>query len=349
MLPLRQWVDQHAGDDLRQIWHGYWAAVLGHIGRLREGVASFDIAIACAQRTGERPVQAMNLLNQCVVLRTMGALERAHKGSAEGLALSSDDPDNANHRLARLMHARNQAESGRFASAVQALDDLLPAFEAMGVPFWVQATRNTQARLWQHLGQFARALQALQPDDSSLPGWMRANGVWLRLEVQQWLGQPARESDTRQALAYLENDPYRRTGNAARGLRYLQPGDVMAQAGAMAERAKELELFGTLAATQMHLARAARVMGQHEQASAAARALVALMQDGYAPDHVYLPEAWLLAGQALHAAGDTPAARNAWRTGQAWVQQHALPQVPPPFIESFLHRNPVNRELLAQV
>jgi hypothetical protein len=29
------------------------------------------------------------------------------------------------------------------------------------------------------------------------------------------------------------------------------------------------------------------------------------------------------------------------------VHQRALPKVPAPFIDSFLHRNPVNRELLA--
>jgi hypothetical protein len=31
----------------------------------------------------------------------------------------------------------------------------------------------------------------------------------------------------------------------------------------------------------------------------------------------------------------------------AWVQAQALPQVPAPFIDSFLQRNPVNRRLLA--
>jgi hypothetical protein len=33
--------------------------------------------------------------------------------------------------------------------------------------------------------------------------------------------------------------------------------------------------------------------------------------------------------------------------GVQWVIQHALPQVPAPFIDSFLNRNLVNRELLA--
>jgi hypothetical protein len=91
MLPLRDWVQAEADDNLRFIWHGYWAATLGHIGRLREGVAAYDTAIAAAQCTHDRPGHSMALMNQCVVLRTMGALERAREASRRGLALMSDE------------------------------------------------------------------------------------------------------------------------------------------------------------------------------------------------------------------------------------------------------------------
>jgi len=37
----------------------------------------------------------------------------------------------------------------------------------------------------------------------------------------------------------------------------------------------------------------------------------------------------------------------AFKAGSDWVRSHALPHVPVPFLDSFLHRNPVNRELLA--
>ncbi len=348
MLPVRDWVDREADDSLRQIWYGYWAAVLGHTGRLREGVASFDVAIACAQRTGERAVQSMALLNQSVVLRTMGALERAFEGARLGLELSSSDADNANHRLARLMHARNEAETGRFTPAQLALDELLPGFEAMAAPFWVHAVRATQARLWQHLGQHARALQALKLDDSGLPAWMQAGRLWIKLEIEQWLGLPLAVEPARQAVALLDGDVKRRTANAVRGLRFAPPQAVLDQASALAERARSQELFGAMAALQLHCAHAALALKQHEHAVSAARQLLGLLHEGYVPDFVYTPEAWWVAGQALSAAGDEAGARRAWAQGQAWVQR-ALAQVPAPFIESFLHRNPVNRELLALV
>ena len=350
MLPLREWVDREADDELRQIWYGYWAAVLGHTGRLREGVASYDVAIACAERSGARALVSMALVNQCVVLRTMGALQRATDASRRGLALLPADADSANRRLARLMHARNEAESGHFGAAQATLDELLPHFEAMGAPFWVQAVRTTQARLWQHLGQHARALQALQGlqgGRAGIPAWMQAGQLWIGLEVEQWLGLPLAEGPSQQALALLDGDANRRTGNAVRGLRFAPPTAVLEQAAALADSARSLELFGTLAAVRMQRARAAMALQQHGEAATAAHALVGLLKAGYVPDFAYTPEAWLTAGQALRAAGEPGPAWAALSAGQDWVRAQALPEVPAPFIDSFLHRNPVNQALLA--
>ena len=340
----------HADDELRQIWSGYWAAVLGHTGRLREGVASYDVAIACAERSGGRAFVSMALINQCVVLRTMGALQRTTDASRRGLALLPADADSANRRLARLMHARNEAKCGRFGAALPTLEELLPHFEAMEAPFWVRAVRATQARPWQHLGQHARALQALhglQDDSAKVPAWMQAGQLWTRLEVEQWLGLPLAAGPSQKALALLDGDANRRIGNAVRGLRFAPPAEVLQQAAALADSARSLELFGALAALQMQRARAAMALQRQGEAATAAHALVGLLHEGYVPDFAYTPEAWLLAAQALRAAGEAKAAQAALSAGQHWVRTQALPEVPAPFIDSFLHRNPVNRELLA--
>jgi hypothetical protein len=348
MLPLREWVQAEADDNLRFIWHGYWAATLGHIGRLREGVAAYDTAIAAAQRTSDRPGHSMALMNQCVVLRTMGALARACEASRRGLALMSEEPGNAHHGLGRLMHARNQAETGDFAAALPALEALMPQFEAMGPPFWVWAARGTLARLWQHLGQHARALQALKdPPAEGLPTWMHAGLQWVALEVAQWREQRIDAAPVLQALALLEGDANRRTGNRVRGLRFEAPTVVLQQAAELAAAARQHELFGVLAALHVHEARAAVALGQNARAQQAAQALTELLDEGYAPEFTYLPEAWLVAAEAFEQAGEPAAARRARSAGVAWVQAQALPQVPAPFIDSFLQRNPVNRRLLA--
>lgn len=350
MLPLRAWVDASPDDNLRFVWYGYWAATLGHIGRLREGVAAYDVTAGAAERAGDRAAHSMARLNQCVVLRTMGALDRACAASRDGLALAPDEPGNTNHGLARLMHARNEAETGAFGSAWQTLDELLPVFERMGAPFWVWAARGTLARLWQHLGQHARALQALQAVPAApaegLPDWMRAGLLWAELDVADWLGQPTAAPKRQQALALLDGDRNRRPGNRVRGLRFQPAAAVLDEADELAAAARGHEQFGVLAALHVHETRAAVAVADAARAQQAATALQALLGEGYAPEFTYLPEAWLVAAEAWQLAGDGPAAQRALAVGAAWVQGRALPQVPPPFVDSFLQRNPVNRRLL---
>jgi hypothetical protein len=102
-----------------------------------------------------------------------------------------------------------------------------------------------------------------------------------------------------------------------------------------------------LTALHGHEARAAVALADADRARQAAGALVALLGEGYAAEFTYGPEAWLAAAEAWQLAGDDAAAQRAWAAGAAWVQGRALPQVPPPFVDSFLQRNPVNRRLLA--
>ncbi|MDP3822462.1 MAG: hypothetical protein Q8R33_13395 [Burkholderiales bacterium] len=66
---------------------------------------------------------------------------------------------------------------------------------------------------------------------------------------------------------------------------------------------------------------------------------------------MYLPEAHLVAPQARAQApaqvGAPREATAAVQTGADWIHHRGLPHVPAVFLDSFLHRNAVNRELLA--
>ncbi len=133
-----------------------------------------------------------------------------------------------------------------------------------------------------------------------------------------------------------------------RGLRFQPPAQVLDAAGALATTVLNHEQFGALAALRLHEARAAAALGLQEQARQAAQALVALLDEGYAPEFTYLPEAWLVAAEVFGDTGDEAESRRALNAGTSWVQARALPRVPPPFVDSFLQRNPVNRALLAR-
>jgi len=68
---------------------------------------------------------------------------------------------------------------------------------------------------------------------------------------------------------------------------------------------------------------------------------------GHEPDSFYLPEMWLVLARAHQALAQLEGARRAAAAGLAWVRRVHQADVPADFQDSFLHRNPVNRDLLA--
>ena len=58
-------------------------------------------------------------------------------------------------------------------------------------------------------------------------------------------------------------------------------------------------------------------------------------------------EGWLMLGRAFAAVGRAVDAADAYARGAHWVAQTAHDHVAPEFRASFLHRNPVHRDLLA--
>jgi hypothetical protein len=65
------------------------------------------------------------------------------------------------------------------------------------------------------------------------------------------------------------------------------------------------------------------------------------------PADLYFGHAWWLAAQVFEANGDGDQALMALAQGALWVRRTALPNVPEPFRDSFLQRNPTNCALLA--
>jgi hypothetical protein len=202
-------------------------------------------------------------------------------------------------------------------------------------------------RLWLDLGQYARAVPLLRDEPDHLPAWLRADRRLLQLELARALGQPALAGMLDEALTLAAADPQRGPALQVRALRALPPAHVLGQAPALAQTLAARERFGALLTLHAHVARAATAENELEAAATAARAALALIAQGYAPESMYRPEAYLIAWRVLAQAGAYAEAAPALNAGIYWIQSHALPYVPDPFLDSFLHRNPVNRELLA--
>jgi hypothetical protein len=98
-------------------------------------------------------------------------------------------------------------------------------------------------------------------------------------------------------------------------------------------------------AAHVRAAAVALSIGEWRRALPHVEAALRLAPD-FEMDSMYRGELWLAAYRAYAAAGDDALARRVLDEGVGWVRGAAQAHVPPEFRESFLHRNPVNRELL---
>ncbi len=348
LLPLREWVLAQPDDTLRMLWHGDWAAALGHVGRLGESMLAFDEARAAARRLALPDAEARLMMNAAVTLRMAGRFDRALELARAGRAQSSRDTADATHvAIARLVIARDECEVGCYAGALAALEAIAPQFESAGLAFWAQAARMVLAALWLQLGQAAQATPLLERAGTEAPPWLEADRLLLRLDLAQQRCQQAPAGALAAALALAARDPQRQAWLRVRALRHLGAAEALREGAELERELAASERLGVRMALDVHLARAALAERRMDRAEPAAEALVQRFDEGCAPDAVYRAEAWWVAAQVFTAVGRAADAARALERGAQWVTQQALPQVPPPFIESFLHRNPVNRALLA--
>jgi hypothetical protein len=82
---------------------------------------------------------------------------------------------------------------------------------------------------------------------------------------------------------------------------------------------------------------------QHAEADALARRTLALMEER-APDNAYRGDVWLQCLPAL-LLRDVDGHRRELQRAVAWIEETAARRVPATYRESFLERNPANREL----
>jgi hypothetical protein len=107
-----------------------------------------------------------------------------------------------------------------------------------------------------------------------------------------------------------------------------------------------MELFGIAMKARLLEIEAHSCAGAKEEASAEAAEVLPKLADCQ-PADMYWPEAQWIVAQALKGAGADQAADDVLGQAANWIEHEALSQVPPPFRDSFLQRNPVNRAVLA--
>jgi tetratricopeptide (TPR) repeat protein len=203
------------------------------------------------------------------------------------------------------------------------------------------------------LGQFARVRQHLDAITEATPmtPGLRLTAMMLRLRMAQVAGiraGPGQGVDAVLAQAERVAVDSHKASPRVRWLlaraEFLDPADAVRAARDAAALAQAKGLHGSRISAEVLLARA--LLRQGEAGAALPRVRIALgLAASFQPDVVYYAEVGQVAHQVLSANGENGAA--VLRDTVDWIQETTARHVPAEFRDSFMHRNPVNRDLLA--
>lgn len=349
LRPLVPWVLEHASDETRLSVLAHLALCLDNIDLQPEAQAMHQRVIEAALRARRfdeavtacgnlaislldvgRPLAALQAIGEA---RKIGAVYDALQGSAQMLSL---------------FEGAAAAALRRFRAALAAFEAALAdlAHHALGAA----SVRVHRACLWIQLGQTARAQRELAALASvpELPAWIEARRLQMLGRCAWSSGLRAEAARHWQRAAELAPTGERAVLAAMIALDHalVQPADdALTSVRKVLARAETLGHAGSVLAAQTRLAQLSLAQGD---AGAALEALAAVRQspEEVEPNDLYRGEAWLAAVRVLRAAGRTDEAAAQSRLAAAEIRRIAASELPAELRDGFLHRNPVNRELL---
>ncbi|HSB24040.1 MAG TPA: tetratricopeptide repeat protein, partial [Burkholderiaceae bacterium] len=324
--------------------------VLNGLRRLRDTGHALEQAAITAQGLGDIAELATLTSNLATVKGNLGQVDAALELSRRALALQTrlgalDGPPGA---VVQTYVGLYSGMSGRYREALEHLDAALDTFRRDHQATWVAVAANHKAQWLIDLGQYARARQALEYDAPSVDS-VRARGATIAARISRALGRTHDGlASVQRAIAELSPgaDPNVRMHVMLEDLPRDDPKTALMRCDEVLAMARRLEFAGIAVKARLLRVGFLIEVGRAAEAAAETRAVVADI-DGVQPADLYLGEAWWLAVQAFEAAGDRDDALMALSRGARWVRRVALPNVPDEYRDSFLHRNPSNRALLA--
>ena len=347
--PLEPFVRANA--DFEPQWE-YWAAhalALDYANRLGDAMAAWESARAVAQRANRRDMLWKTMANSASTQAKMGLVEQAAQlaEQAHQIACASNETVSMRVLQMQVTLAHRLRDVGRYGRALELLDEALAGYAASDASHSDFALAEQRlVVLYQHLGQPARALPLLAPDRPGVPRGVAMIRLAHRAELEAQMGRDGLAL-MREALQIIPNadDIFHRIVTLF-ATRLVPADEGEALAANLALWATTRERHGVALSGHVRAAACALALGAPARALPHVEAARRLATR-YLPDSFYLPELWLVSAQTFATLGREPAARRAAADGQAWVREVHDKHVPAEFRDSFLHRNAINRELLA--
>ena len=345
--PFREQVEREGNAEQKGRFWADYAYVLNAARRLRDTTAALGRAIDNAQSLGDLAELATLTSNLATVKGNLGHVDEALDLARRSLALqvqlgTTDGPTGG---VVETYVGLYCGMVGRYEEALERLDSALRRFQRDGQKLWIAVASNHKAQFLVELGQFARARQTLDYEAPPVES-VRARGATVAARIDRALGQPG-DAALHNALEILNRggDPHLRMHALLDEAAGLEPLAAVMRCEEVLRMAGELEFVGVSMKAGLLRARCLHRANRANDAMALLRELLPQL-DRVQPADMYLPEAWWIAVQVFDARGASEDAMMALAHGARWIRQVALPHVPEPFRDSFLHRNPTNLALL---
>ncbi len=346
--PLSGWIDTTATGEQRWDHASALALALDYANRLGDAVAAWQRALEIAQGARRHDLAWQTLQDLGSTQAKTGRVRLAVELGLQSrhLARAGGEPALGREFEAQVVLGHRLRDLGRYGEAVPLLEEGLAYFRKGGAISWVASIENRLGQAFVQLGQAARAQPLLASAHAdSLPA-LAAVRLLQRADAARLFGGDAL-TPVREALARLpdRHDVYHRLATLFASA-IVPPDEGESLATGTAAWGSAHQRHGLALAAHVRAAGCALAQDAARRARPHAEAALHLAQD-FEPDSFYLPELWLVSGRVFAACGDHADAAAALQAGAAWVMRVHDAHVPAPFRDSFLHRNPVNRELLA--
>jgi DNA-binding SARP family transcriptional activator/tetratricopeptide (TPR) repeat protein len=339
------WVRAQPDDDLRCEFHGNLATTYDREGRFDDGAAQHRETIRIARKLDDYTNQIIGLSNAAANRALCGRMAEAERllEQAGRLYAQAAEPSAIGGYLA-IEDAVLHRQLGRYGRALRCIDDGIVQLRRYA-PGYVPVLLGHRASCWAHLGQWARMEQTLAEVEAHPIATHRVVRVaLLRHAADLALRRAARPQALEEALAKL-------AGSASRDIRHALQIELATLGGDLAALdrvADEAGGLGHAMSRMAALARAASValtLGREEAAVVRAREAWALSYEVVAT-MFYPLDPWWYCARVFEATGAAAAAAEVARRSKEWIEAALAGEVAAEFRDSFLHRNPVNRELL---
>lgn len=335
---------------LRAEFHQSIAIVLDHVDDIAASKDAHERGIELMLATGNVPGAAQTALNLAVGEHDAGDV-RAARATLERarLLLAAVPEQRRSYSSLELNYGFVLCGLGEYEAALRHLDQAIENCRVQ-TPGWLPLMAAYRAQLWLHLGQPARAQQdlAAAPPDQNSPAAARSK--WAVAQAQ--LAAATRGRD-REALARLDGvvsalpEQGRRLSRwrpqLARVL-HLDDEDAISLARAVRFEVSAVGRAGIEVTAGALLAERLMRLSRADEALPIALRTLTLLED-HAPDNHYRGDVWAQCLPVLRAADFEERYRAELARAVSWIEETAARHVPAEFRESFVERNPANREL----